>query len=303
MNPEARSAVFPGEEERLSSLFEYDVLDTPAEAAFDDLAKLAAQVCGAPIALVSFVDENRLWFKAKTGLELAETARDLAFCAAAIETPGELLVVPDAAADPRFQANPLVVSGPRVRFYAGAPFVTASGHAIGTLCVLDRVPRDLGPEPREGLKALSKQVMAVFELRRTLKQLAASESRHRELFERNPVAIYQSTPDGRILSCNEAFAKLFGFRDVEEARGTAASQLYFEPADRAALASRLRFEAKLTNEEVRMRRRDGSPIWVLRNESLLVGRNGVAFLEGSALDITEKKTAEVELAERARLLA
>jgi CheY-like chemotaxis protein len=153
------------EAERLQALCDYGVLDTLPEQAYDDIAGLAALVCHAPIALVSLVDDRRQWFKARFGLSAPETPRELAFCAHTIQQ-GDLLVVPDAAADPRFASNPLVTGDPRIRFYAGAPLTTPDGHNLGTLCVLDRSPRTLTALQREALRALARQAMAQLELRR-----------------------------------------------------------------------------------------------------------------------------------------
>ncbi len=158
------------EEQRLAALRSYEILDTEAEAGFDEIARTIAEICEVPVALVSLLDERRQWFKARHGLDLAETPREQAFCSHAILQPDELLEVPDARADERFAANPLVAADPNIRFYAGAPLRTADGHALGTLCVIDRKPRRLNDAQRSCLKALSKQVMAQLELRRALRE-------------------------------------------------------------------------------------------------------------------------------------
>jgi formate hydrogenlyase transcriptional activator len=152
------------EQERLERLSGFAIVDTPAERTFDDLAALAAQVCGTPMALVCFVDADREFFKARFGLELESTPRVTSPCAHAI-LQREVFVVPDTSADDRFAADPLVAGAPGVRFYAGAPIVTEDGYALGTVCVLDRVPRELPAGKREALKALARQALSQLELR------------------------------------------------------------------------------------------------------------------------------------------
>jgi signal transduction histidine kinase len=177
-------AIVPQDETaRLKALDQYQVLDTACEAAFDELTCLAAQICGTPIALISLIDECRQWFKSKVGLDAESTPRNLAFCSHAILQPNDLLIVPDARLDPRFATNPLVTSEPHVRFYAGAPLVTPEGYALGTLCVVDRVPRQLSPEQVAALRSLSRQVIAQLELRRTVDKLERMTTAQRQQYE------------------------------------------------------------------------------------------------------------------------
>ena len=147
------------EDERLEALRSYAILDTPAEASFDDLTRLAAQICQTPIALISLVDGGRLWFKSKFGTNAAEASRDESFCAMAITRPDRVLIVEDAVADARFSSSALVTSAPHVRFYAGAPLVTPSGHALGTLCVIDDKARQLDGAQVAALESLGKHVV------------------------------------------------------------------------------------------------------------------------------------------------
>jgi signal transduction histidine kinase len=158
------------EEERLQALHRYEILDTDPEKEFDDLTLLASHICGAPIALISLVDEDRQWFKSKVGSTETETSRDVAFCAHGI-LQAEVFVVQDAQADQRFANNPLVTGNSRIRFYAGAPLIAPDAHALGMLCVNDQVPRDLSSEQRTALQALSRQVVSLLELRRSLLEL------------------------------------------------------------------------------------------------------------------------------------
>lgn len=168
----------PDEALRLEALEHLQILDSLPETSFDDIVELATIVCGTPIALVSLIDRERQWFKACVGLQVSETHRDHAFCAHAILSPGELMMVEDASLDPRFSDNPLVLAAPFIRFYAGAPILDVSGHALGTVCVIDTVPRSLTPSQADALKALARQASALLQLR-TLS--LAREQQAREL--------------------------------------------------------------------------------------------------------------------------
>jgi PAS domain S-box-containing protein len=148
---------------RLAALREYEILDTPAEASFDALTRLAGQICGTPMAAISLIDHDRQWFKSRLGIDMPETPRDIAFCDRAIRGD-RLFVVRDAATDPAFRDNPLVTGAPHVRFYAGVPLVSDGGLPIGALCVMDEKPRSLGPDEAEALSDLGLQVMAALEL-------------------------------------------------------------------------------------------------------------------------------------------
>jgi anti-sigma regulatory factor (Ser/Thr protein kinase) len=161
------------EKARLQALRRYKILDTDPEKAFDDLTILASHICETPVALISLIDSDRQWFKSKLGVNLSETPREVSFCAVAIQQP-DLFVVSDASEDPRFSSNPFVVSDPKIRFYAGAPFTSSDGHPLGTLCVVDMVPRKLTPNQETALLALSRQVQAQFELRKNLIDLRAA---------------------------------------------------------------------------------------------------------------------------------
>ena len=169
---------------RVAALQKYAILDSEPEQAFDDLTMLASYVCKTPIALISLIDENRQWFKSKVGISATETTRDIAFCSTAIQQP-DVFVVPDAMQDERFRSNPLVVSEPNIRFYAGAPLINEDGHALGTLCVIDRTPRELGADQEMALKALTRLVLMQMEFRRNLILLKeALSDRTREEHER-----------------------------------------------------------------------------------------------------------------------
>ncbi len=160
---------------RLAALASYDILDTAREQAYDDFTAMAAAICGTPIALISLIDRDRQWFKSEIGLECHQTSRDQAFCAHVI-VENHTMVVADATMDARFHDNPLVVGTPNIRFYAGAPLVTSDGHGLGTLCVIDRVPRTLTGQQISALEALSRQLMTHLDLRRANIVLRETES-------------------------------------------------------------------------------------------------------------------------------
>lgn len=219
------SSSLPGSEsERLKALQSYQILDTPAEKDFDDLAALAAGVCGTPIAMVSLIDEARQWFKAKVGLDVEQTPREIAFCSYTIEQ-SDVLEIQDTLADSRFSQNPLVVGDPHIRFYAGAPLMTPAGSALGTLCVVDLVPRKLSDEQKDALIALSRQTVSQLELRRvqfeskkTEEALRTSEEFKTRIIECSQDCIKVLDLDGRLLTMNAGGMKVLEIVDFEPLR-------------------------------------------------------------------------------------
>lgn len=182
--PDPETGAAELESARLAELRAYDVLDTAPEPALDELTQLAAHLFQVPVALVSLIDEHRQWFMSKQGVDFSETPREQAFCDHAIRGR-EVMVVEDAQSDPRFESNPLVTLAPGIRFYAGAPLITPTGQALGTLCVIDTEPRPFGASERAALAVLSHQVMAQLELRRHNRALqdtlAVKTEQHRQL--------------------------------------------------------------------------------------------------------------------------
>ncbi len=183
------SSPVQNEPARLEALRLYRVLDSGGEQAFDDIVALAAYICGVPIALISLMDEDRQWFKAKVGLEASETPRDHAFCAHTI-LGRDSMVVEDAQQDSRFAANPYVTGAPHVRFYAGTPLITPEGHALGTLCIIDRFPRKLSNDQRNALETLGRQVSLLLEFRRTSHELATVLEKVKTLAPLVPICAY-----------------------------------------------------------------------------------------------------------------
>lgn len=226
------AAVAPDEAERIEALWAYEVLDTPHEPVFQAITRLAAAITGSPIALISLVDKDRQWFKANWGMEERETPRDIAFCSHAIHS-AELFEVPDTFEDPRFFDNPLVTSGPNVRFYAGYPLESNTGHKIGTLCVLDRKPKQLSEQQKNALRELSTVVMRLFEAHRESRaieqSLSANEERIRTLTDNLPALISYIGNDQHYRFCNEKVATTLGLkpedilgRSLREVRGETA---------------------------------------------------------------------------------
>jgi GAF domain-containing protein len=164
-----KAPIPPDEPQRMQTLHEYDVLDTPPEAVYDDIAHVCAGVCDTPIALIALIDGTRNWFKARVGLpdELTESPRDISFCGHAI-LGREIFEVTDAIADDRFADNPLVASEPKIRYYAGAPLITPDGYKLGTICAIDVRPRRLNEAQRDTLVALSRLVMRQLDRRRRI---------------------------------------------------------------------------------------------------------------------------------------
>ncbi len=232
------SITSPDESGRLAALAAYAVMDSPVESDFDDLTRIAAYVCKTPIALISLVDDRRQWFKSRVGLAVTETPRDMSFCAYALHQAGPL-VVADATRDPRFDSNPLVIGDPQIRFYAGAPLVTPEGHTLGTLCVIDREPRDLSPERLEALQILSRQVMTQLNLRRRASELAARERLLRAIFEAEPDCVTLLADNGNIRLINRAGLALLEATSVEDATGRAFATAVAAP-DRARFSEFIR---------------------------------------------------------------
>jgi GAF domain-containing protein len=155
---------------RLAALNRYAILDSEPEQSFDDLVILAAHICQTPMAMLSLVDDHRQWFKSKLGVQVQETSKGTSICAHAIQQR-DLFVVPDTLKDERFRENPLVTDEPHVRFYAGAPLINEDGFALGTLCVVDREPRELDEQQKEAISALGRLALRQMELRMNLQLL------------------------------------------------------------------------------------------------------------------------------------
>ncbi len=219
----------PDEEARIAALRQYDILDTSPEDAYDDIARLAAFICGTPVAAITFIDVHRQWLKSAIGMTLQETSRDVSFCGHNL-FQNNVMIVPDATQDSRFQDNPLVTGDPNIRFYAGMPLVTEEGYALGSLCVIDREPRHLTPAQETALRTLAQQVVNQLELTRRIadqeylmtkreqaeKTLQVSELRYRRLFETAQDGILiLDTETAKIINANPFMADMLGYSQKE----------------------------------------------------------------------------------------
>ncbi len=273
---------------------------------------LASQICGTPIALISLVDEQRQWFKSRQGFEASETPRDTAFCAHGILEP-DMLIVEDARLDSRFSSNPMVKSSPGICFYAGAPLKTSEGHALGMLCVKDYTPRKLTDGQAQALRVLGRQVVNQMELRRRATELARMlEERERaeaalkqaqdtlqSIFENTAEGVFQTTPDGRTLTTNPAFARMIGYDSPQEMIANVhdnAQDHYVLPERRAEFRRQLETCGTLRDFEVELRRRDGTRFWISISARTVHKPGGeLHCYEGIVIDITERKRAQEAL--------
>ena len=298
------------EADRLAALKRYGVLDTTPEAAFDDLANLAARLCEAPMAAVSLVDAERQWFKAEVGLGVSDTPRPTSFCAHAMVSDRPT-VVTDACLDARFADNPLVTGAPNIRFYAGYPLKTPEGVPLGALCVLDRRARPEGLTELQALamQTLADQVMTQLELRRALLDRDRSEKTARLAIE---ASAYVGAWDWDIASdrvvADERFARMYGVDPVAAREGApiAVFRASVHPDDlvrRDADIQRALDGEGLFVSEYRLVV-DGRVRWMLARGRVEYDRSGAAVrLPGVAVDITERKQTETDLAETARALS
>ncbi|MBZ9559961.1 MULTISPECIES: PAS domain S-box protein [unclassified Modicisalibacter] len=299
------------EAERLAALASYDILDTPPEAEFDAITRLASQLCGTPIALISLVDETRQWFKSQQGLSVCQTPRSLAFCAHAIRQR-EPLVVHDARCDSRFADNPLVVDSPYIRFYAGIPLEMESGHRLGTLCVIDRQPRELEAAQLRSLEDLARLTVSLIEQRRQKREARTRHALLDSLLEALPEGVVACDDRGELSFFNSRARAWHGAEperlppeqwsrrfDLFEADGRTPLPLERIPLRRAWAGETVR------DQELCIRVPDQPPRFVACNGRAFFDDRGERL--GAVVgmhDITQRKRAEREIAEtRAHLQA
>ncbi len=297
---------------RLQALQRYAVLDTGPDAALDDIALLAAQICGRPMAAVTFIDGDRQWFKSCVGGNLKETPREEAFCARAI-LGSEIYVVTDVREDECFRSGLLASEPYNIRFYAGAPLLTPDGFAVGALSVMDHVPGTLTAQQREALRTLARQVVTHLELRRHVTEiereverhqrtedaLRQTEAKYRGIFDNIAVGIYQTTKDGHYLAANQSLAEIYGYQAPEELINSVndiSHQIYVDPNRREEFVKLMRDNDVISNFEAQVYRRDRSVIWISENARAVRKPSGdLEYYEGTVTDISRRKGMEEKL--------
>lgn len=279
----------PDESARLDALHRYGVVDTKAEPGFDRLTRLASHLLEMPIALITLLEEERQWFKSVVGLAVQETHRDVSFCTHAILLPDQSLVVNDATQDPRFADNPLVLGDPNICFYAGAPIVTPDGHGLGTLCVIDRVPRELTDDQLRVLEDLRDIAQDELELRLASRQRAMQAAAVDHMT--SGVALSDpNLPDNPIVFCNPGFLAMTGY---EEGEILGRNCRFLQgPATDSAEVARIRraiAEQRTYRGEILNYKKDGTPIWIELTISPIVDDEGnLMNFVGLQTDVTER---------------
>jgi PAS domain S-box-containing protein len=293
------------EQDRLSALKELNIIDTAPEQDYDDIVRLASQICETPISLISLLDEQRQWFKANHGLAAAQTPRDISFCTHTIRQ-SDIMIVPDALKDDRFTFNPLVTGDPHIRFYAGVPIYSEAGFPLGTLCVIDHRPHTLTSEQVFALQVLAKQVQKLLALRAKIAEMEKAETvlkiredKYRRIITNMHLGLLEVDKEEKILFANESFCDMSGYR-FEELKGKTHSNFFIGGEANALLNNNNVAEKNIIEDayEIAVKNKSGQVRWWLISGAPRfddAGRlNGYI---GIHLDITKQKKLEMELTE------
>lgn len=304
------------ESQRLAKLLSYDILDTESEVAYDDITQLVKQICDVPIALISFVDSDRQWFKSVQGLDSRQTCRNVSFCTHAI-LQAEVMVIPDATADPRFFDNPLVTGEPHIRFYAGAPLITSDGFALGSLCAIDTQPRTFSAAQRESLLSLSRLAVNQLELRQTLQQrqqaeekLKAQQKEFEQLSNKAPGMLFQlrRTPEGTLsfpYVSNRAADLFGGLQPAEMIADAGTLSRLVRPEFKAEWRQVIATSAETLDDLdciVPIIDGQGYEKWIGVHATAEQLVDGTILWHGAMTDVTERKKLEAEAAANQRSL-
>ncbi|MET3123534.1 diguanylate cyclase (GGDEF)-like protein/PAS domain S-box-containing protein [Oxalobacteraceae bacterium GrIS 2.11] len=307
------SAPIPdNEKDRLAALEALDVLDTAPEEEFNALVRIASAMCDVPVSLISLVDAERQWFKANVGLGASETPRNIAFCAHAI-LGEDIFEVPDTLDDVRFSDNPLVTEDPDIRFYAGAPIVLRDGNRVGTLCVIDRKPKQLNDTERSILRDLAAAASAALEGRRAVRQLGhvarqlqSSEEQLRRTFELTPVMLHSIDANGRLLSVSDTWLSKMGYTRDEVIGKLSTGFLTLESQNYAKRSVLPEFfkSGRCDNIDYQMVTKDGTVLDVVLSAILEYDLYGQPMRSVSVIeDVTKRRIAESRLREKQQRLA
>ncbi len=287
---------------RLEALHRYDILDTPAEAEFDDFTRLASQICSTPIALISLIDSKRQWFKSRHGLDAPETPRDISFCGHAIHEP-VIFEVPDTLEDERFRDNPLVTSEPNIRFYAGAPLRTSDGYGIGTLCVIDSVPHKLTDAQRDALMTLSRLVIRQLELRDAVSretrlniELSRLSARLEVATHTAQVGIWDYDVETNNLVWDATMYRIYGIQEADFGNSFDAWKSSLHPDDQIRKTQEFADSLKGKSDfesEFRIVWPDGQLRWIKASAMVQRNEQGTPLrVSGTNWDITNSKLVE-----------
>lgn len=297
-----KGPVKTNESERLDALYNYEILDTQPEEDFDRITKIASLVCGVPISLISLIDENRQWFKSRVGLDVGETSRSLAFCQYAIKDRN-FMEVPDAQQDERFKNNELVTSDPYIRYYLGFPLVDPDGFALGTLCVIDTVPKDLSEDQKQVLSLLRDEVVSLIINRKEKEKYKESEQKLKAFFNNSQSLMCTHDLDGSLLTVNEAGASILGYSRAEIEKMSLYDIVPGKGHKNLDAYLKQLVKTGTVKGEMRTKTKSGElRIWLFNN---ILQENGdkKPYVIGNAVDITEQHFLEKDLRETEAMLA